>query len=169
MKILRFFKGVTSENVDGLIAEIEHALSVNSAETFELYIGSTGGSPEAAMAFLDYVHDREIQVDTIGIGLVASAAVYMFMAGRRRKIGPHVQFYFHQMSRTAKKDESMSIARLEALVNDMRSVTRLGHSILLAKTKLNEEALARLEAEETTLFADEVLRLGIAHEIVGGP
>jgi len=64
----------------------------------KLIINSPGGSVEAAFALIDIIRASKIPIRTYGLGLIASAALMIFMSGRRgnRFATPNTAILSHQ-------------------------------------------------------------------------
>ena len=72
----------------------------NKLKNLTIIINSPGGSVYAALALIDVMRGSKIPVYTIGLGLIASAGLLVFMAGAKgnRVITPNTSILSHQYS-----------------------------------------------------------------------
>lgn len=86
------------EPIDWILRKDEQAGN-DRAKFLSLIINSPGGRPHAAMALVDIMKASEIDVRTIGIGRVMSAATLIFASGEAetRLLTPTTSFMTHQL------------------------------------------------------------------------
>jgi len=79
----------------------------NKLKNLTIIINSPGGSVYAALALIDVMRGSKIPVHTIGLGLIASAGLLVFMAGAKgnRVITPNTSILSHQYSWGSKGKE----------------------------------------------------------------
>lgn len=82
-----------------VIAELLFLQSQNAKEDIKIYINSPGGSVTAAMAIYDTMQHVKPDVETICIGLAASAASVLLAAGAKGKrfTLPNAEVMIHQV------------------------------------------------------------------------
>lgn len=128
-----------------------------------LGIESPGGvivSAEAIIAAMDRLHDeRGIRFVTYNLGVVASAACYVFLAGQERYAAPRSAFLFHQASVTS--SGPMTGQALQEASAQMAEHERVFSRMLRTRTRLTEGDVASFLKRTVILSPDEARRDGI--------
>ena len=127
-----------------------------------LIINSPGGDLNAAFALVDVMKGSAIPVKTVGIGMIASAGLATFMAGKKgeRVITPNTSILSHQYSwgSYGKEHELFAIVRQF----DLTTQRMLDH--YKACTGLSEAIIRKvlLPAQDVWLSAKEAVKYKIA-------
>ena len=89
---------ITDEVANVVIAQLLFLESENPDKDIHLYINSPGGSVTAGMAIYDTIQYIKPDVSTICVGLAASMASILLMAGKKGKryALPHSEVMIHQ-------------------------------------------------------------------------
>ncbi len=84
---------------NAIIAQLLFLEQQNSKEDIKLYINSPGGSVSSALAIYDTMQYVKADVQTICVGLAASAASLLLSAGKKgkRMILPNAEVMIHQV------------------------------------------------------------------------
>ena len=84
---------------NAVIAQLLFLEQQNSKEDIKLYINSPGGSVSSALAIYDTMQYVKADVQTICVGLAASAASLLLSAGKKgkRMILPNAEVMIHQV------------------------------------------------------------------------
>ena len=143
-------------------------LANESKEDIEFYISSTGGTAVDMFAMYDVMRSirKEVDITTIGIGKVMSAAVILLASGTKgkRKIGRHCRVMLHSV-----------ISSNQGALKDLRSELReveytqdLYTKVLCEETKLTKEKIDEIVSQNINAYlsAEEAVEYGIADEIV---
>jgi len=80
---------------------LTHNAQPNSQlDNLTLIINSAGGSVHAAMALIDVMKGSGIPIHTVGLGLIASSGLLIFMSGEKghRTLTPNTSVLSHQYS-----------------------------------------------------------------------
>jgi len=165
-KVLHFEGSVEERNIGDLIERIEKAILGDLSQEIELSIVSLGGKFEYAVAFFDWVRIRGIRLTTIAVGEVASAGIYIFLAGQKRKAGKNCVFFFHESSQLFRSETRLFTTEIERLGKELVHDQERGNRIVSEVTGLDVATVRTFETAERRLSAAEAVRLGIAHEIV---
>lgn len=144
------------------ITAVDKAVGEGATE-IRIGISSPGGSiraAEAMMAYMDQMHTgRGITFTTFDVGLVASAACYVFLAGQRRYCVPKGAFLFHQAAvPAAGLVTSQSVHEAAAAIDQEE---KLFLKILKTRTRLSEGEALSFIRRTVILNADEAKRDGI--------
>lgn len=97
-----FMGEVTQENICPIIEWIlyENFVVKKKKKELLLMICSEGGDTSAAFALIDVMRSSRIPIKTVGLGMIASAGLLMFIAGTpgRRILTPNTSILSHQFS-----------------------------------------------------------------------
>lgn len=133
------------------------------AQQVYVAMNSPGGvvrSAEAMIAFMDRVHnDRGVSFLTHNVGLVASAACYVFLAGQRRLCNARGNFLFHEAGLQANGVLTGQV--LQEASAQLQQHEKLFLSMLKARTHLTEGEASSFVHRTVILSADEAQRDGV--------
>lgn len=96
-----FMEGVSHQTIKPVIEWIiEENLSPKKKKSLTLIVNSPGGDVNACMALIDTMKGSKIPVHTIGIGVIASCGLLIFMSGAKgfRTLTPNTSILSHQYS-----------------------------------------------------------------------
>ena len=99
--IYLFMSSVNDETCRDLISFIiAKNLEKPKPKYLQLIINSNGGDLNAAFAVIDMMRGSPIPIRTVGLGMIASAAFAMFIAGEKghRTLTPNTSIMSHQYS-----------------------------------------------------------------------
>ena len=147
-----------------IIAQLLFLEADNSERDIYLYINSPGGVISSALAIYDTMQHIQAPVNTICMGMAASAGSFLLVAGEKEKRSalPNARIMMHQPSGGAQG----TAADIEIIAKE----------ILYARQKLNElyakhtgqtvESIARDMDRDTFLSADEAKEYGIIDKVI---
>jgi ATP-dependent Clp protease, protease subunit len=130
-----------------------------------LMVCSEGGSVEDAFALIDVMKSSSVPIKTVGLGVIASAGLMIFLAGHkgRRILTPNTSILSHQYSNAheGKHHELFAIAKEHNLIQHRmiehyRSATGLDTDTILEKL---------LPPSDMYLSAEEALELNVCDYI----
>lgn len=136
-------------------------LHAEGVTDLNVHVDSYGGAISAGWAIYNVLKDWPGTVSTFADGFVASAAVYPFLAGKRRAANPMSAFFLHQAwsSYAGNADE------LRKAADDIEKFNAIGLEAFAA-AGMDKDRILELEKQETWLNASEALELGLATEIL---
>lgn len=127
-----------------LLYELEKELLINSLKysfdpIIELHINSDGGCLFTGIDIYNFINNFSIPINTYTNGFIASAATFMFLAGKKRYMYENNYLLIHQLSTGA-------WGTYEILKDEMNNNKKLMNTIIdlykkytyLPKNKLNE-------------------------------
>lgn len=150
---------------NAIIAQLLFLDAQNSKEDIKLYINSPGGSVSSALAIYDTMQYVKPDVQTICVGMAASAAALLLSAGKKgkRMILPNGEVMIHQV-----------LGGAQGQASDIDIHAR---HILKTKDKLNEilakhtgQKLAKIEKDtdrDYFMSADDASKYGIVDKVIG--
>lgn len=157
--------GHTSESVCQKIIEINITKNV---DCIQMIINSPGGSIADGFAIIDMMEWSRLPVRTTGLGILASMALLIFMAGKKehRVITPRVSILSHRYSWWSAGKHSELIARRKE--EDLTHARIMDHYLRHTSVKDEEELQKTLLRDvDTWLTAGEAVKYGIADVIEG--
>ena len=132
-----------------------------------LYINSPGGSVYDALAIYDTMQFVKADVQTVGIGVQASAAAFLLSSGAKgkRSILPHATVMIHQPSSgTRGKVTDQEIDLRESL-----RIKKLLETIMAKNTGQKAEKIHDDMERDKWLTAEEAKKYGIVDAIITNP
>lgn len=149
------YEVTTPRDVDQLLRNVEN-------EDLEVLINSPGGDVYSGSEIYTILKDHANNVDIKIVGVAASAASVVAMAGDSVKISPTAQIMIHNVSNRAQGDYREMEHQAEILKNYNKSIA----NAYRLKTNLSEEELLDLMNSEKWLNAQEAKAKGFVDEIM---
>lgn len=158
-----FMDAVNDDSIRPIIEWIlveNHVVKKKKKELL-LMVCSEGGSVEDAFALIDVMKSSSVPIKTVGLGVIASAGLMIFLAGHkgRRILTPNTSILSHQYSNAheGKHHELFAIAKEHNLIQQRmlehyKEATGLDSKIILEKL---------LPPSDMYLSAEEALELNI--------
>ena len=155
---------ITDEVANVVIAQLLFLESENPDKDIHLYINSPGGSVTAGMAIYDTMQYIKPDVSTICVGLAASMASILLMAGKKGKryALPHSEVMIHQ-----------PLGGYEGQASDIaihaKNILRIReemYDVIVKHTGKTKEAVAADTDRDNFLTAKEALAYGIIDQVV---
>ena len=162
-----FMAEVTQETMKPLIDWIiaENYNKEKKKEELTLGICSPGGDLNACFALVDVMKGSKIPIRTIGMGMIASCGLLMFISGEkgRRVLTPNTSILSHQFSWGSFGKEH----ELFAAVKEFDLTTRRMIDHYKKCTGLSEENIRKylLPPQDVWLSAKEAKKLGLCDSI----
>lgn len=135
------------------------------AKTYNIYINSPGGLVTDAMAMHDLIVDMRKegkQVNTIGRGIIASAATYILMAGNS-SMSENSWFMIHNVSGYAWGD----VNQVEQMAATLRKFNNATRDFYASATGKRKEDITKMMDAETWMTAQEAKENGFIQEVSG--
>lgn len=135
---------------------------VESRKPIKLFINSDGGTVDAAMNLINIIEVSKTPVLTVGLGRVYSAGGLLLMAGHKRYIFKDTTCLIHDGSSGA----IGSIGKLMDSLEFTRKLEERMKQYIISRTKITSAMYDKNYRKDWFLFSDEMIKLGIADEIV---
>lgn len=139
-------------------------LNAVNAKVYNVYINSGGGIVTDAMAMHDFlieIQDKGKTVNTIGRGIIASAATYILMAGKNPAMSKNSWFMIHNVSGFTWGD----VNQIENYAVTMRKFNDSVRDFYANATGKRKEDITKMMNAETWMTADEAKDNGFVKEI----
>lgn len=164
-RAVTWFGDINKESLGRVLKEIHHFYRDNPTEEIALLITSTGGDLQAAFAFYDLVTALNLNLTTVALGETDSAAIVVFVAGKKRLVSPHTTMFFHQASRSYNGNVSARLIR--AAGQEVGDLERWSCKVVSSVSggKVDLETISSWRKDERHITAEGMLSYGIAHEL----
>lgn len=135
----------------------------------DVYIDSSGGDVAAGWGIYNALRQHPAKVRTYGVGFVASAALYPFLAGDERYASTLSAYYMHEVMTGVRgyADD------LRKAADEITALTEIGINVFVERAGMAREKAQELMRAETWLTPESALELGIATALIkddsGGP
>ena len=164
--IVVFMGDVTVETMSPLIDWIlAENYSEKKKKELTLGICSRGGDLNACFALVDVMKGSKIPIRTVGLGMIASCGLLMFITGAkgRRVLTPNTSILSHQYSWGSVGKEHELFARVKEL--ELTTERMINH--YKKCTGLNETAIRKylLPAHDVWLGAKDAKKLGLCDKV----
>jgi ATP-dependent Clp protease protease subunit len=136
----------------------------SGARTFNIYINSAGGHVGDAMAMHDLLIDMQGKgktINTVGRGIVASAATYILMAGNNSEMSANSWFMIHNVSGGIWGDVNM----IESYATSLRKFNDATRNFYANKTGMRKEDVTKMMDNETWMTAAEAKEKGFVKQV----
>lgn len=155
-----FYEDVDTTQILELISQIKDLeLSLIQDSSFQnkespiihLHIYSYGGDAHLGLSMFDFLQNLSIDVHTYIDGLIASAATFIYLAGKKRFMSPYSYVLIHQISTTFwgkfedLKDEVENTTKMMKLCTDIYS----------KNTSMKKKTIEQILSRELYLNYDE--------------
>lgn len=135
---------------------------VKSNEELEVHINSPGGHVDAGSEIYTALKSHEGKVNVQIVGMAASAASVIAMAGDHVEISPTAQIMIHNVSNIAWGDHRVMQHQAEVLKNYNKSIA----NAYILKTGMEQSELLSMMNKETWLNAQQAKEKGFADAVM---
>lgn len=137
-------------------------LGTVSATKLKVFVNSPGGDVFDAIAILNALRMSGKEIEVTVMGLAASAASYITLAGDKRIMPDNAMQMVHNAS-TGIYGNAQELAEMVELLNKMDANLQ---ATFVSRTGLSAEKVAELLSTDTWLTAAQCLELGLCDEVV---
>lgn len=145
-------QGITAKTVAAAVA------SAGDVDQIDVYINSPGGDAFDGIAIYNELKNAGVQINTYAMGLAASAASVIFMAGDQRVVYDGAQLMIHNASGFTFGDKNVHDKQKAVLGKLDKSIATL----YAKETGGDVDTIAELMDEETWLDTDDAIADGYA-------
>lgn len=163
-RIIFLGDGVNEHTANLIVAQLLFLDNQDSKKDIYLYINSPGGSVYDALAIYDTMNFVKADVQTVGIGVQASAAAFLLSSGTKGKrfLLPNSTVMIHQPSSgTRGKVTDQEIDLKESL-----RVKQLLEEIMVKNTGQKKAQIHEDMERDRWMTADEARKYGIVDDII---
>lgn len=166
-RIIFLGSDVNEASANIVVAQLLFLQSEDSKKDIYFYINSPGGSVYDALAIYDTMQYVSNDIQTVGIGVQASAAAFLLSSGAKGKrfMLPHATVMIHQPSSgTRGKVTDQEIDLRESL-----RIKRLLEEIMAQNTGQKVEKIHEDMERDKWLHAEEAKAYGIIDDVITSP
>ena len=166
-RIIFLGDGVNEHTANLIVAQLLFLDHQDPKKDIFLYINSPGGSVYDALAIYDTMNFVKADVQTVGIGVQASAAAFLLSSGAKgkRSILPHATVMIHQPSSgTRGKVTDQEIDLRESL-----RVKKLLEEIMAQNTGQKTAQIHEDMERDRWMTASEAKKYGIVDHVITSP
>lgn len=158
---------VDQHSANLIVAQLLFLQSEDAKKDIYLYINSPGGSVYDAMAIYDTMQYVKNDIQTVGIGVQASAAAFLLSSGAKGKrfLLPHSTVMIHQPS-------SGTRGKVTDQEIDLRESLRIKKLLEEIMAKNTGQKLPQVHADmerDYWMTADEAKKYGLADKVITTP
>ena len=166
-RIIFLGEDVNEHTANLIVAQLLFLDNQDSKKDIFLYINSPGGSVYDALAIYDTMNFVKADVQTVGIGVQASAAAFLLSSGAKGKrfILPHSTVMIHQPSRGNRG----KVTDQEIDLKQSLSVKQLLESIMAKNTGQKPDKIHHDMERDFWITAPEAKKYGLVDEVITTP
>lgn len=129
-----------------------------------LYINSPGGEVQSGLALYDVMQAVSCPIHTVCLGMAASMAALLFIAGDQREMLPHSRAMIHDP--LIGGGIGGSALSVKARADDLMRIRDITAQVISQHTGMNLEEVFELTAKDTYFEAEEAIANGMADCII---
>ena len=161
-----FLHDEVNEHTAGImVAQLLFLQSEDPKKDIYMYINSPGGSVYDALAIYDTMEYLSNDIQTIGIGVQASAAAFLLSSGTKGKrfLLPHATVMIHQPSSGTRG----KVTDQEIDLNESLRVKKLLETIMAKNTGKKIETIHNDMERDFWMTAEDSVKYGLVDKIIG--
>ena len=129
-----------------------------------LYINSPGGEVQSGLALYDVMQAVSCPIHTVCLGMAASMAALLFIAGDQCEMLPHSRVMIHDP--LIGGGIGGSALSVKARADDLMRIRDITAQVISQHTGMNLEEVFELTAKDTYFEAEEAIANGMADRII---
>lgn len=149
---------------DALCLQLRYLQHADPGKEITLYLNSPGGQVQSGLAIYDVMKAIACPIRTVCLGMAASMAALLFVAGDQRDMLPHSRVMIHDPLLSAQP--GASALELKALSDNLMRIREItGHVIAEHTGKTLEEVFAAT-SHDSYFEAEEAVAFGLADRVI---
>lgn len=169
-RILVLNQSITEEIIDEHVMCIlrwnaqDKDIPVEKRKPIVLYINSKGGNSFDGQALIDVILASKTKVKTVCLGMAASMAYLIFLAGHERYSFPNACLLMYEGA----QEISNSASKTRDIMEFFDEVDERIKQFILSRTKIDSDFYDGVYKKELWMYADsQGKEFGIVHKIIG--
>ena len=155
---------VDAESVADIIRGMRHLQRLDPAKSVTLFINSPGGEVQSGLALYDVMSAISCPVHTVCLGLAASMAALLFIAGDTRDMLPHSRVMIHDP--LIGGGVGGSALSVKARADDLMRIRDITAQVIADHTGMTLERVFELTARDTYFEAEEAVAAHLADNVI---
>ncbi len=155
---------VDAESVADIIRGMRHLQRLDPAKPVTLFINSPGGEVQSGLALYDVMSAISCPVRTVCLGLAASMAALLFIAGDTRDMLPHSRVMIHDP--LIGGGVGGSALSVKARADDLMRIRDITAQVIADHTGMALGRVFELTARDTYFEAEEAVAAHLADNVI---
>ena len=155
---------VNAESVACIIRGLLHLQKQSAQAPITLFINSPGGEVQSGLALYDVMQAISCPVRTVCLGMAASMAALLFIAGDAREMLPHSRVMIHDP--LIGGGIGGSALSVKAHADDLMRIRDITAQVISQHSDMSLEEVFELTAKDTYFEAEEAVAAGLADRII---
>lgn len=155
---------VDADSASCIIRNLLFLQKENADGAITLFINSPGGEVQSGLAVYDVMQAISCPIRTVCLGMAASMAALLFIAGNQRDMLPHSRVMVHDP--LIGGGIGGSALSVKARADDLMRIRDITAQIMAKHSGMNMEEVFELTAKDTYFEAEEAVEAGLADRIV---
>ena len=161
---LELTRGVDAESCAVVIRSLLYLQRADADAPVTLYINSLGGEVQSGLALYDVMQAVSCPVRTVCLGMAASMAALLFIAGDERWMLPHSRLMIHDpLIGGGLAGSALSV---KARADDLMRIRDVTAGVIARHAGMSVERVFGLTASETYFEAEQAVEAGLADRVV---
>ncbi len=161
---LELTSAVDAASCGAVIRGLLYLQRCDASAAVTLYINSPGGEVQSGLALYDVMQAASCPVRTVCLGMAASMAALLFMAGDDRCMLPHSRLMIHDP--LIDGGAGGSALSVKARADDLMRIRDVTAGIIARHTGMPVERVFELTATDTYFEAGQAVEAGLADRVV---
>ena len=157
--------GIDVNTAHQLITYLNGQIYNTDIKKVKIIISSPGGDVDSAVQIYTYLKALPIEIETIAISQIDSAANIIYAAGNKRLAIKGCRFFLHEGTFTAAA-QTTTLHNHEESISIFKELLKKHINILSKETGQKEAKIKSLFKASTILTAEKAKQIGLVHEIV---
>ncbi len=155
---------VDAESCAAVIRGLLHLQRVDDKAPVTLYINSLGGEVQSGLALYDVMQAVSCPIRTVCLGMAASMAALLFIAGDERWMLPHSRVMVHDpLIGSGLGGSALSV---KARADDLMRIRDVTAGVIARHTGMPLDQVFSLTATDTYFEAQEAVEAGLADRVI---
>lgn len=161
---LELMTSVNAESCAVVIRGLLYLQREDPTAPITLYINSPGGEVQSGLALYDVMQAVSCPIRTVCLGMAASMAALLFIAGDDREILPHSRIMIHDPLIGA--GAGGSALSVKARADDLMRIRDITAGVIARHSGMPIDRVFELTASDTYFEAEEAVEAGLADRII---
>lgn len=161
---LELMTSVNAESCAVIIRDLMYLQREDPTAPITLYINSPGGEVQSGLALYDVMQAVSCPIRTVCLGMAASMAALLFIAGDDREILPHSRVMIHDPLISA--GAGGNALSVKARADDLMRIRDITAGVIARHSGMPIDRVFELTATDTYFEAEEAVEVGLADRII---
>ena len=161
---LELMTSVNAESCAVVIRDLMYLQREDPTAPITLYINSPGGEVQSGLALYDVMQAVSCPIRTVCLGVAASMAALLFIAGDDREILPHSRVMIHDPLISA--GAGGNALSVKARADDLMRIRDITAGVIARHSGMPIDRVFELTATDTYFEAEEAVEAGLADRII---